>query len=86
MVLSLAKPDTTMGQNKLPSQALAGVMARTSDNELESKAMKAFIVARQMMTPVNRVKNVESLLELWQDGGRGYNVSTNNAMKGVLRP
>lgn len=75
-----------MGQNKLPSQALAGVMARTSDNELESKAMKAFIVARQMMTPVNRVKNVESLLELWQDGGRGYNVSTNNAMKGVLRP
>jgi hypothetical protein len=59
----------------LPSQALASLLAKTTDDELKTKAMKAFIVARQMMTPVNRVKNIESLIELWQDGGRGYNVS-----------
>lgn len=73
LVLTLPKPE--FGQTSLPAQALEEVMAATSDAELKSKALRAFIVARQMLTPAKRVKNVESLVELWQDGGRGYNVS-----------
>ena len=74
-MLTLPKPDIRLEKSPLPAQALADILARTTDDELKAKAMKAFIVARQMMTPVNRVKNVETLVELWQDGGRGYNVS-----------
>lgn len=73
----------TSGQITLPAQSLADTLAKTTDDELKAKAMRAFIVARQMMTPVNRVKNVEKLVELWQDGGRGYNVSTNPDVKGM---
>ena len=76
LILTLPKPAPGHEHGPIPAPPLAAALSNTTDDELKSKAMKAFIVARQMMTPVNRVKNVENLVALWQDGGRGYDVST----------
>lgn len=71
--LILPKPQDDSGE--LPVKALAAVLAQTTDADLKLKALRACLVARQMMSPVSRIKEVANIVELWQEGGRGYNVS-----------
>jgi hypothetical protein len=39
------------------------------------KSLRGFIVARQLFTPTSRINSVKELVQTWQDGARGYNVS-----------
>jgi hypothetical protein len=42
---------------------------------MKLKSLRAFIVARQMFTPTSKINRVKELVQTWQDGARGYNVS-----------
>lgn len=79
LVLTLPKPRAPYGQ--VPAQSLADVLKHTSDADLQIRALRAFIVARQMLTPVSRMKTVENLVEQWRSGGRGYNVSLTSTLR-----
>jgi len=42
---------------------------------MKLKSLRGFIVARQLFTPTSRINSVKELVQTWQDGARGYNVS-----------
>jgi hypothetical protein len=42
---------------------------------MKLKSLRGFIVARQLFTPTSRTNSVKELVQTWQDGARGYNVS-----------
>jgi hypothetical protein len=67
----------------LPLEALSVALAHVSDAELARRSMKSFVVARQLLTPTNRVNNIVDIVQTWKEGARGYNVSFSSPFVGT---
>ncbi|OCF75331.1 hypothetical protein I204_04186 [Kwoniella mangroviensis CBS 8886] len=72
LILPLATPSSVSILPDLPVDNLNQLLHKYTNSQLQRLALKAFISARNRLVPPSRLKGVESAVQIWEDGGRGY--------------
>lgn len=65
-------PHHSIQTNLLPQVVqISGIISAYTPEELDEKALWAFMFARERFTTQRKVQEVEELVSLWRAGGRG---------------